>query len=209
MSLIDALKWPYTGAGVLPDVVPQMVEAKRNPNTSKFFTVLGEVHTACRRPSAVDRASPTLFRALRAVLKATAVSGIVNVNYKVRSDGTPAIFEMNFGRPTGDLVAAPPVIVATFLLEYARRAGACPPCSAAQRAVQGGRHRRRCGTFRVRQGGRRGEEQGLQREPVRFVHFMSQHVLPLSSLIRGAADGGGVRAQRSWRTRQPSWPPLN
>lgn len=113
-----------------PTLYPQMVEAKRNPNTSKFFIVLGEVHTACRRPSAVDRASPTLFRALRAVLKATAVSGIVNVNYKVRSDGTPAIFEMNFGRPTGDLVAAPPVIVATFLLEYARRAGACPPCSA-------------------------------------------------------------------------------
>ena len=109
---------------------PRWLRPSATPTPRSFFIVLGEVHTACRRPSAVDRASPTLFRALRAVLKATAVSGIVNVNYKVRSDGTPAIFEMNFGRPTGDLVAAPPVIVATFLLEYACRAGACPPCSA-------------------------------------------------------------------------------
>ena len=78
---------PVTRLGRLPDVLyPQMAEAKRHPNTSKFFTGLGEVHGVPQ--AVVDRASPTLFRA---VLKATAVSGIVNVNYKVRSDGTPAI----------------------------------------------------------------------------------------------------------------------
>lgn len=84
----------------------------------------------------VDRASPTLFRALRAVLTATTVSGIFNVNYKVRADGTPALLEMNTGRPTGDLVAAPAAVVAKFLLEYARRAGACPPGSAFERAEE-------------------------------------------------------------------------
>ena len=120
--------------GVYPTQSFQSTEAKRHPNTSKFFRVLKAVHGV---PQAVaDRASPTLFRALRAVLTATTVSGIVNVNYKVRADGTPALLEMNAGRPTGDLVAAPAAVVAKFLLEYARRAGACPPGSAFERAEE-------------------------------------------------------------------------
>ena len=79
--------------GVYPTQSFQSTEAKRHPNTSKFFRVLKEVHGVPQ--AVVDRASPTLFRALRAVLTATTVSGIVNVNYKVRADGTPALLEMN------------------------------------------------------------------------------------------------------------------
>ena len=60
----------------------------------------------------------------------------MNVNYKVRADGRPALIEMNVGRPTNDLVYAPPAVFAKFFLEYARRAGVCPPGTAAQRAEE-------------------------------------------------------------------------
>ena len=53
-----------------------------------------------------------------------------------RKDKKSALLEMNTGRPTGDLVAAPAAVVAKFLLEYARRAGACPPGSAFERAEE-------------------------------------------------------------------------
>ena len=119
-----------------------MAEAKRHPNTSKFFTGLGEVHGVPQ--AVVDRASPTLFRA---VLKATAVSGIVNVNYKVRSDRTPAIFEMIFGRPTGDLVAAPRHRCKILARVRPPRRGVSTGLRGPAR--RGGRHRRCRGTFRV------------------------------------------------------------
>ena len=46
------------------------------------------------------------------------------------------IYDMNVGRPTGDLVASPDAVLANFLLTYARRAGACPPGTTAQLAEE-------------------------------------------------------------------------
>ena len=187
-----------------------MVEAKRNPNTSKFFyRAWRGAHGVSQAVGGRQGVADAISRAPRGPQgdgglwnRQRQLQGAIGRNAgHIRDelwppDGRP---RRRSPRHRCDILARvrPP------------RRGVPTVLRAAQRAVQGGRHRRRCGTFRVRQGGRRGEEQGLQREPVRFVHFMSQHVLPLSSLIRGAADGGGVRAQRSWRTRQPSWPPLN
>lgn len=120
--------------GVYPEHAFQRREASEQPNTSSFVKVLGEVHGV---PLAVvHRACPTIFRTLRAILNATTVSGIVNANYKVRPDGTPVIYDMNVGRPTGDLVASPDAVLANFLLTYARRAGACPPGTTAQLAEE-------------------------------------------------------------------------
>ena len=120
--------------GVYPIQFKHKVEAKRHPTDSSYFTVLSETFGV--PPAVVHRASPAFYPTVEAILNATAVSGFVNVNYKVRPNGTPAIIEMNVGRLTGDLADSPTGVFANMLLEYARRAGACPPGTAAQRAEE-------------------------------------------------------------------------
>jgi hypothetical protein len=120
--------------GVWPWGPHAVAEAARNPTNSSFFAVLGKVRGVPR--AVVDKAVPTLFSVVGALVRATAISGLVNFNFKVRANGTPAIIEANVGRMFGDLMIAQPARLASLLLEYARRAGRCPPATAPQLAQE-------------------------------------------------------------------------